>query len=303
MNVFETMASTQMLMFLYLATGMVLSKMGIITKEGRAGMLSLLICVVMPCSILNPYLEGLTMEMMKQGIAAMAVSFCGCLLSRYLGAFLWRKMPEGRREVLTYGTMLPNFGNAGLPVTQLVFGQQGVFITSMQMIPSTIIGWTVGPAIYHKKADNIEEIIRVLKNPNIVAVLLGIVILLTKMPVPSVICRAVTGFSGMTAPLSMVLIGAALSEVPVKEVAKKEVLLFCGVRLLIIPLTMLAALKLLHASQLLCQVSMVLFAMPVANYVAIQAELYGGDHRFASALVFLTTLLSLVTVPLLTLLL
>jgi len=87
-----------------------------------------------------------------------------------------------------------------------------------------------------------------------------------------------------------------------KAILRPDVLLFCAVRLLLIPLLMIPVLRLLGVGTMLLQVSVVLFAMPVANYVAIQAEMYGGEHIFASALVFVTTLLSLVTVPLVTLL-
>ena len=139
-------------------------------------------------------------------------------------------------------------------------------------------------------------------NPNIIAVLLGMTMTLTGLRPPAVVCRAVSGIAGMTAPLSMVLIGSALSQVNPREALRLDVLLFCAVRLALIPAGVWLVLRLLGVPEMLAQVSAVLFGMPVANYVAIQAEMYGGDHRFASALIFVTTLLSLVTVPLITLL-
>lgn len=301
-SVFSTMASTQMLMFLYLAVGIVVSKTGVLKEEGRAGMLSFLIFVVMPASILSPYTEGLERSQLAEGFQAMAISTACCLLTWRLGRVLWRRAPEGRRQVLVYSTMLPNLGNAGLPISQLVFGPMGVFYTSMQMIPSTIIGWTVGPSIYQLRSDGCMMLRRVITNPNIIAVLLGMTMTLTGVRPPAVVCRAVSGIAGMTAPLSMVLIGSALSQVNPREALRLDVLLFCAVRLALIPAGVWLVLRLLGVPEMLAQVSAVLFGMPVANYVAIQAEMYGGDHRFASALIFVTTLLSLVTVPLITLL-
>ena len=302
MSVFSTMAATQLLMFLYLLTGAVCAVTGVIKEEGREGMLSFLINVVMPASVLSAYVNGLERERLIEGAQAMLICTAACLLSWGLGRLLWRREEDGRRQVLIYGTVLPNLGNAGLPVAQLVFGPMGVFYTSMQMIPSTIIGWTVGPAIYCGGGEPRALARRFLANPNIVAVLLGVFLTLTGIRLPAVIGRAITGVAGMTAPLAMVLIGAALTQVRPRALFRPDVLRFCLVRLILIPLAMLPVLRLLGAGTLLTEVSVVLFAMPVANYVAIQAEMFGSDHIFASALVFLTTLLSLVTVPLVTLL-
>lgn len=301
MSVFSTMAGTQMLMFLYLLVGAVSSKTGIIREEAREGMLSFLIYVVMPASILSSYVGGLERQQLLEGMQAMLICTAACLLSWGLGALLWRRVPDGRRQVLIFGTVLPNIGNAGLPISQLVFGPMGVFYTSMQMIPGTILGWTIGPAIYGQARQK-GMLKRFLTNPNIVAAFLGILLTLTGIRLPSVIGCAVTGITAMTAPLSMVLIGAALTQVKPRAILRPDVLLFCLVRLILIPLLMLPVLRLLGVGTMLWQVSIVLFAMPVANYVAIQGEMYGGDHIFASALIFITTLLSLVTVPMVTLL-
>ncbi len=302
MTVFQTMAATQLLMFLYLLTGIVLSRAGVLKEAGRAGLMALLIDVVMPAPVRTPYAEGLTLSELASGFSAMAVSLAGCLLSWRLGCLLWRGEPEGRREPLIYGTMLPNLGNAGLPICQLVFGGQGVFITSMMMLPSTVVGWTVGPAIYRRQGGWRQALVKVLTNPNIVAIFIGVLLTLTGLPLPGTASRAVTGFAGMAAPLSMVLVGSMLSRFDPRSVLRGDVLRFCLVRLFLIPLLMMGALRLLHVGTMLWQVSTVLFAMPVANYAAIQAELYGGDAEFASAIVFVTTFLSLLSVPLMTIL-
>ena len=302
MSVFSTMVSTQMLMFLYLLVGVVCAKTGMLKDEGRAGMLSFLVGIVMPASILSAFAIGMDRSQLVAGAQAMIVSVSGCLLSWRLGCLLWRRHPAGRREVLIYSTMLPNIGNAGLPINQLVFGSVGVFYTSMTMLPSTIVSWTVGPAIYGAGGSPKTVARRVITNPNIVAVLAGFALALTGLRLPEVCCRAIDGLAAMAAPMSMALIGASLREVDPRQVFRLDALGVCAVRLCIIPVLTFLALTALRVEPTLCRVATVLFAMPVANYTAIQAELYGGDHAFASACVFLTTLLSLVTVPLVTLL-
>lgn len=302
MPVFETMAETQVLMFLYLLVGALLARTGLIREEGRAGLISLLIWVVMPCSVLSPFLSGISRAQLSEGILSMTISAVYCLLSWWIGTLLWRKEPNGRRQVLIFSTMLPNLGNAGLPINSLVFGAQGAFYTSMQMTSSTVIGWTVGPAIYGRQGRPGEMIKAALLNPNVMAVFLGFFFSLTGLRLPGIVNRAVSGFAAMTAPLAMTLIGAALSQMQIKELFRKDILLLCLVRLAVLPVVALLLMRLLGVPETLLRVSTVLVAMPVANYTAIQAEMYGGDHQLASAIIFLTTLLSLVTVPLITLL-
>ncbi|MCR4706937.1 MAG: AEC family transporter [Clostridiales bacterium] len=302
MSVFATMAETQALMFLYLLVGAILSRGGYVREEGREGMIALLIRVVMPCSVLSPFLSGIAPEHLSEGAMAMAISAAYCLGSWGIGNLLWRREPAGRREVLIFSTMLPNLGNAGLPINSLVFGAPGVFYTSMQMTSSTVIAWTAGPAIYGRRGKPAEILRAVLLNPNVVAVFLGFFFILTGLRLPGIVTRAVSGFAGMTAPLSMALIGAALSQVHVKELLRADLLLLCAVRLAVLPVAAMVIMRLLGVPETLLRVSTVLVAMPVANYTAIQAEMYGGDHHLASAIIFLTTLLSLVTVPMITLL-
>ena len=302
MSVFATMAETQALMFLYILTGAVLSRAGLIREQGRAGLIALLVWVVMPCSVLSPFLAGITAQQLSEGAASMAIAAAYCLLSWLAGALLWRKEPPGRREVMIFSTMLPNLGNAGLPINSLVFGAQGAFYTSMQMTSSTIVSWTAGPRIYGRRGTPAEIAKAVLLNPNVVAVFVGVALSLTGLRLPGILTRAVSGFAGMTAPLAMSLIGAALSQMRVKELLRRDLALLCLLRLILLPAAALLILRLLGTPETLLRVSTVLVAMPVANYTAIQAEMYGGDHHLASAVIFLSTLLSLVTVPVITLL-
>ena len=118
-----------------------------------------------------------------------------------------------------------------------------------------------------------------------------------------VAATAIRSIGDMTGPLAMMIIGASLAEQNARELLDLDVLLVSLMRLVVMPLIALAALRLAGVDETLVQVTVILLAMPVAYTTAILAERYNANYHFASKCVCLSTLLSLVTVPLMCLVL
>jgi len=97
----------------------------------------------------------------------------------------------------------------------------------------------------------------------------------------------------------MIVIGMVVADIPIKTVVNKDTLFLSAIRLIILPVSLLIILKLLHVDPILAGVSVMLTAMPVGVNTPIIAQKYGGDHVFASKCVLLSTALSLITIPLL----
>jgi len=223
-------------------------------------------------------------------------------VSSYLiGVVIWRKKPAEKRAVLEFATMFSNQGNAGLPIIQLVFGSQGVFYTSFLLIPVRVLMWTLGVSLFVKQEGKARWR-TLLVNPSLLVVFAGLFILLTPFKLPQVFSTAITNIGNMTGPLSMMLIGASLADMNLREALDKDAFLLSAVRLLGLPVLAMLILRALPVEPMIWQVQAVLIAMPAASNTAILAEMYGRDHSFAAKCVFITTILSLITVPCLTLL-
>lgn len=301
MTVFDKMVSTQMLMFLYMLTGVIAARTRILTKEARPGFISLLLNVALPCMVLDSFQQDVGVEQLIGAAQALLISAACCLGSLALGKWLWRKKPAARRPVLEYTTMLSNQGYAGMPVVELVYGAEGVFYTSFFLIPVRILIWTVGIGLFQKQEGQ-SRWKSLLTNPSLIAVIIGLFFLLTPARLPGVVNTAVERLGSLTGPLSMIIIGASLSDIRPRDVLEKDVLHFSAVRLIALPLIGMAVLRALGVSEVLWQVECVLLAMPAATNCAIFAERYGYDHLFGAKCVFVSTVLSLFTVPLLALL-
>ena len=297
-DIVSRMIDTQLLLFLYMLCGFIVSLLNIIREDNRAVLVRLLMDVAMPMMVLNAFNKPTTREELLSSLWVIVIALLGCVVTGLIGLVLWRKQPENKRKVLMYASMFSNAGNAGLPIISLVFGPVGVFYASMYLIPPRIQQWTVGLGFFVKPEKG-GWVKNVLLNPMVV-IYIGAVLMATNWQIPGVFGTAIANLGGMTGPLSMILIGATLAHMNWKMLFDRTVLLTSFLRLIAFPMLFAVLLGLLHADAMVMSICVILLAMPVASNTAAMAERYGGDHVFASACVSVSTLLSVVTVPFIT---
>lgn len=302
MEIMQKMASTQMIMFLYMLCGAALRKIKIIDAGSRGSFVKLLTNLVLPCMILDSFNKPLNIEELKGAALIMCVNVAMCFISYWAGRLIWRKKPADRKGTLLFGTMFSNAGNAGTPIVAMVFGESGVVYASFFMIPVRILLWTMGVSLYVSGSRR-DKLAKVLLNPCVVVVVLGAALMLMPFTIGGAVGAAIHGIGCMTGPLAMMIIGASLAEQKPRELIDGDALLVSAVRLIIVPVLALAVLKRMGMEEILVQVTVTLLAMPVAYTTAILAERYNANYHFASKCVCLSTLLSLVTVPLICMLL
>ncbi len=293
------MINTQLLLFLYMICGFVISRLHIIRDDNRGVLVRLLMDVAMPMMVLNAFNKPTTREEILSSLWVIAIALMGCVITGVMGMLLWKRQPENKRKVLMYASMFSNAGNAGLPIINLVFGPTGVFFASMYLIPPRILQWTVGLGFFVRPEKG-GRAKNVLLNPMVVVVYIGVILMATGWQIPGVLGTAIGSLGGMTGPLSMILIGAALAHMDWKKLLDKTVLFISFFRLIAFPLLFTVILKLIHADEMAINICVILLAMPVASNTAAMAERYGGDYIFASACVSVSTLLSVMTVPVIT---
>lgn len=299
-DIVTRMIDTQLLLFLYMLCGFIVSRLNIIREDNRGVLVRLLMDVSMPMMVLNAFNKLTTGEELLSSLWVMVIAFAGCMVSWLIGALLWRKQPVHKRKVLMYASMFSNAGNAGLPILSLVFGPTGVFYGSMYLIPLRILQWTVGLGFFVKPEKG-GWVKNVLLNPMVVTIYIGAVLMITGWQIPGVFGTAIANLGSMTGPLSMILIGATLAHMGWKMLLDKTVLGASFFRLIAFPMLTAVILKLVfHADAMTMNLGVILLAMPIASNTAAMAERYGGDYVFASACVSVSTLLSVVTVSLIT---
>ena len=157
--------------------------------------------------------------------------------------------------------------------------------------------WSAGVSYFTHTTDKKALVKRVATHPCIVAEYIGLFLMVTQIQLPAFVTKTVSTIGSCTTAMSMFIIGAILAEVNVKTMISKTTLLYSGLRLVIIPLVVFAGCMVFKVEPILMGVSVVLAGMPAGTTTAILAAKYGGDEKFATKCVVLSTVLSLITIP------
>lgn len=300
MDSFFNMVDVQTVLFIYLAVGFFCRKRGIFTDEARDKLTDFVVLVTLPCMIFESFNMAFSLEALKQGATAVVIAAGMACVALLLGKVLYNRFPYEEKSILQYGTLVSNSGFAGLPVVSGAYGDEGLFLGSLFIIPTRILMWSAGISLF-TQADPKNAFKKVMTNPGIIAVEIGLVRMFLQLPLPHFVDTAVDNLGACTSPLAMALVGAILADVPLKTVIDLRGFYLVAVRQLLLPGLCLAILTLLGVDPLTVGVSVALTGMPIGSTTAILAQKYGANAQFASKCVFLSTLTSLVTVPILTL--
>ena len=302
MSIFQRMLNTQALMFIYVVTGIIMAKTKILKHEGRSSFINLLLDITLPCMILNSFNVEIGLDELIAAGEIMIISTTCVIIAWITGKIFWRKEPPERKAVLEFSTLFSNAGNAGLPIVASVFGTQGVFYASFYLLPVRVLIWTVGLSLFVDEKNFKKRMLILLKTPSLIVVFIGIALMFMPFKLPLVLSTAIKNIGDMTGPLSMMIIGAALGESNLREAFDIDAFKLTFVRLVVQPLIFLFIFRTLGVQDILWQVTVTLTAMPAAANTEIIAEMYGKDYAFAARCVVVSTVISLVSVPILTLL-
>ena len=300
MDSFFKMVDVQTVLFIYMAVGFGCRKAGIFNDVARDKLTDFVVFVTLPCMIFESFNMAFSLESLKQGALALLIAVGMSCVALLLGKVLYNRFPYEEKSILQYGTLVSNSGFAGLPVVSGAYGDEGLFLGSLFIIPTRILMWSAVISLF-TRADAKKAVKKVLLNPGIIAVEVGLVRMLFQIPLPHFVDTAVDNLGGCTSPMAMALVGAILVDVPLKTVFDLKSFYLVAVRQFLLPGICLAALRLLHVDPLTIGVSVVITGMPIGSTTAILAQKYVADAKFASKCVFISTLTSLVTVPILTL--
>lgn len=299
MDHFFQMLSIQLTLIVYLIAGVICFRLSIITEGNRKQFIRFILTILMPCMVFNSFKE-VTLSMLKEGFFALSISLVVCLLASILGRVIYQNVSETRRNIMRYGTLINNAGFAGLPIVGSMFGNEGLILASIFLIPIRIFMWSAGITMLSQEKQSKKLILfQLLKNPSIIAVFLGLFRGLLRIELPQFIDSALVSMSDSVSPLAMIAVGSIIATISLKGLIDNNVLLFTFIRLIAIPLVTLFSSKALGFSTVIIGVSVILTSMPAATSTALLASQYESDDIFASKLVFVTTILSTITTPLL----
>ena len=242
MDSFFKMVDVQTVLFIYMAVGFFCRKKGIFNDAARDKLTDFVVLITLPCMIFESFHMEFSLESLKQGGVAVLIATVMAAAALLLGKVLYNRFPYGEKSILQYGTLVTNSGFAGLPVVSGAYGDEGLFLGSLFIIPTRILMWSAGISLF-TKADAKQAVRKVLLNPGIIAVEVGLVWMLFQLPLPHFVDTAVDNLGACTSPMAMALVGAILADVPPKTVFDPKCFYLVAVRQLLLPAVCLVALR------------------------------------------------------------
>ena len=290
---------------LILILGFFLGKKKMITSGTNRELTNLLLTVFMPASLFvafpSEYDEASLNLFFSGFVGGVIVMLTVIIISRIIFNKYWFK--GGLRYESQFALIFNNATFLGYPIVVSTFGPTGVIAYCGFIIAFNIALFSYGIWLFEHKI-SLKLVKSIVLNPNIIAVLLGMILFLTSFKLPSFITDAVGFVGGATTPLSIICIGFMLSHADFKSLVRKwRLALVAIIQLIIGPLATYFILIAMNFPAEVVSVCTLIQALPTATSLGLFATKYGGNNIEASELVTISTILSVVTLPLMILLL
>lgn len=285
-------------MAVLICIGFLCAKLKIVTSEVSKGMSELLITVVNPIVILLAYQIDFSREMLTGLIISLVLAAVSHLISIAASALLIRSKDKETAVIERLSCIYTNCGFMGIPLVNGTFGSEGVFYLTAYLTVFNLLFWTHG-AVSVKGSASLREVLKSLKSPSLAAILIGLVFFLLGVKIPSPLGEALNYIAGLNTPVAMIVAGVTIANSSLyKSLKKPRPYLLTALRLLIIPCITALLFALLPIDGTIAGVSVMLTACPTGTLVTILAVKYNKNSEAASELFGMTTLLSMVTIPL-----
>ena len=309
---FETLLTNLVGLFLLIAVGFGAVRGRLIPAEASRPLSALLLKITLPATIFTSLVRPLDPAFLRDSVTIFLLGMA-CFLSYAalsLGAARLCRVPEGRRGIWSFCATFCNNGFMGYPVAQALFGSEGLALAVILGIPFNLLVYTMGAKMVclDRAKDGTApglSLKSALVSPINASILLGLAAYCLQLPVPEMVMMPLGHLSNVTTPLSMFVTGMNLAQGRAADILRdRDAFTSTALRLLILPILTAGVLRLLPISgELVKGVTLVILSMPAPAVATILAEQYRGNTELGARIVFLSSLLCIVTIPLMTLLL
>lgn len=288
---------TQVLILLILIlVGVILSKAGVITKEGASVMTDVVLLIVTPCVIIKSFIRELNPETLR-GLAISVLIAVLAHIGFILMSLLLRDKDKGRQRVLQFGTIFSNCGFMAIPLQQALLGDEGVFYGSSFVAVFNLFIWSYGITLMSGDKKRLSPK-KLIFNPGVIGLAIGLIIFLTQIPVPDIGYQAVSHFAALNTPVPMLIIGYHLYNSNILRCLKDaKAIVGILLRLLVFPFIALGVMYLCGVRGVMLVSNTICCSAPIAAITTMFSAKFGADTELSVATVSLSTILSLITMP------
>ena len=293
--------------FLMMSCGFTVVKCGLIDAKSSRTLSVICIYIIMPCVMINAFQIEYSRSIRNGFLLAVAAAI---LIHIFLLVFVFvqiigkpLKLSVVEKESIIYS----NSGNLVIPLVTVVLGEKWVIYASAFLSVQMILMWTHGQSLMEAKAGINWK--KILCNINLIAIILGIVLFFTQIRLPVILGNTMSQISATLGPVCMIMLGMTMTEVKWKDIfSHSRIYLITILKMVVTPLLILLFLKYLPLASMvkdgktILLISLMAVITPSATTIVQLAQLYDQDPVYASTINVMTTLVSIITMPLMVML-
>lgn len=287
-------------LFLMIFMGYLIVKTGLVRDDDSKVLSKIILYLIVPCVIINAFQVDYTTDTVKGLLIAFAASVMTQVILLVVISVAGRLLHLNEVEVAS--VYYSNSGNLIVPIVTFILGQEWVLYGCVFMSVQLVFLWTHCKKIISREASYDWK--KIILNINMISIFIGVVLFFTKIRLPEIIGNTLASVGTMIGPASMIVTGMLFAGMNLKQIfANKRVYFITFLRLIAVPLIALVLIKLSNLASFSAdgnKIMLIVFLAiitPSASTVTQMCQVYGNDSKYASAINVMTTLLSIITMP------
>ncbi len=292
-------------LFLMIFMGFLIVKTGLLKDDDSKVLSKIVLYLIIPCVIINAFQVDYTMDTVKGLLIALAASVMLQIILLIIISAFGKLLHLNEVEIAS--VYYSNSGNLIVPIVTFILGQEWVLYGCVFMSVQLVFLWTHCKKILSREPSYDWK--KIILNINMISIFIGVILFFTRIRLPEIIGNTLSAVGSMIGPASMFVTGMLFAGMNLKQIfANKRVYFISFLRLIAVPLFSLILLKISHLASLSAdgnQIMLIVFLAvitPSASTVTQMCQVYGNDSRYASAINVVTTLFSIITMPLMVML-
>ncbi len=293
-------AKQVLILFILAAVGVVADKLKIFPEKTAKACADLLFYIVTPAKIIESFI---TLEYSPEKLKSLCVAFgLGFLLNFtavVLSTAAFARKKDENSGIYIFASSYGNCGYMGLPLTNAILGTEGVFYCSAYVAVFQMFNFTHGVYIMSSDKSNCKfDYKKLVLNPGVIAVLIGLPIFLFSVKLPEIISVPIVQTANLNTPLAMLIFGTCIANADFRTIFKeKKLYLTVAVKLILIPLVLIGLLRLVGLGGALLTSLAIAASAPSANNTVMFSAKYGKNVGLASQIVAAVSAISIITMP------
>lgn len=272
----------------------------IVNQEGNRSVSNLLLMIVNPCLIITVYQTDYDARLVKGLLIAFAAAFAAHVIAIIIARFLIPEKNNPNYYLDRFGSIYSNCGFIGIPLIYSVLGNEGVFYLTAYMTMFNLFTWTHGLSLLENKI-SFCQLKEGLLSPMIIATCAAMILFFTQLRIPATVLDSMNYIADMNTPLAMMVAGFSVAQADLKKIfSNLHIYWVSFLKLMVVPLAVTVFLFLFRIDHDIAYTTLIAASCPTATTMTMMAIRYNKNYTYASEIFAFTTVLSMVTIPVVT---